>query len=43
MAFFFHSTPEGRVAAFYPSPAGATESLLPLESWNEIAREIRTV
>ncbi len=39
MAFFFHSTPEGRVAAFYPSPAGATESLLPLESWNEIARD----
>jgi len=39
MAFFYHSTPEGRVAAFYPSPAGATESLLPLESWNEIARE----
>jgi hypothetical protein len=39
MAFFFHSSPEGRVAAFYPSPAGATESLLPLDSWNDIARE----
>jgi Family of unknown function (DUF5947) len=39
MAFFFYSSPQGRVAAFYPSPAGATESLLPLESWNEISQE----
>lgn len=39
MAFFFHSSPDAKVAAFYPSPAGATESLLPLDSWNEIARE----
>jgi hypothetical protein len=30
--FFFHST-LGSVAAFYPSPAGATESLLPLDAW----------
>ena len=37
LAFFYRSTPEGRVVAFYPSPAGATESLLPLEAWNEIA------
>ena len=36
MAFFFHSTPDARVVAFYPSPAGATESLLPLETWTEI-------
>lgn len=36
MAFFFRSTPDARVVAFYPSPAGATESLLPLETWNEI-------
>jgi hypothetical protein len=36
LAFFFHSTPAGRVVAFYPSPAGATESLLPLESWQEL-------
>ncbi|MGA7525494.1 MAG: DUF5947 family protein [Acidobacteriaceae bacterium] len=37
MAFFFHSSVEGRVIALYPSPAGAVESLLPLEAWNEIA------
>ncbi len=39
MAFFFHSVPAGRVVALYPSPAGATESLLTLESWEEIVRE----
>lgn len=39
MAFFFHSIPAGRVMALYPSPAGATESLLTFESWEEIARE----
>ena len=38
MAFFFYNTPAARVLAFYPSPAGATESLLPLESWAEIVR-----
>jgi len=37
MAFFFRSSTEGRVIALYPSPAGAVESLLPLEAWNEIA------
>jgi hypothetical protein len=37
MAFFFHSSPENRVMAMYPSPAGATESLLSLEAWSEIA------
>lgn len=37
MAFFFRSSPESRVVAMYPSPAGATESLLSLEAWNEIA------
>jgi hypothetical protein len=36
MAFFFRSTPDARVVAFYPSPAGATESLLPLETWKDI-------
>jgi hypothetical protein len=36
MAFFFRSSLEDRVIALYPSPAGATESLLALESWNEI-------
>ena len=33
MAFFFRSTPAGRVLAFYPGPMGATESLLGLEAW----------
>ena len=39
MAFFFDSSPHGRVIAFYPSPAGATESLLELETWNEVVNE----
>jgi hypothetical protein len=39
MAFLFHSTPHGRVVAFYPSPAGATESLLSLETWNDVVQE----
>jgi Family of unknown function (DUF5947) len=38
MAFFFKSSLEGKVVAMYPSPAGATESLLPLEAWNSIVR-----
>jgi hypothetical protein len=36
MAFFFKSSLENRVIVLYPSPAGATESLLALESWDEI-------
>jgi hypothetical protein len=39
MAFFFRSTPQGKVIALYPSPAGATESLLPLDTWDEIEGE----
>jgi Family of unknown function (DUF5947) len=38
MAFFVASSVEGRVLALYPSPAGATESLLSLESWNDIVQ-----
>jgi hypothetical protein len=38
MAFFFHSTQAGRVVAYYPSPAGPTESLLELDAWEEIER-----
>ena len=34
---FFIKAGDSRVSAFYPSPAGATESLLPLETWNRIA------
>lgn len=37
MAFFFFSSPADRIVALYPSPAGATESLLALEAWEEIA------
>jgi hypothetical protein len=36
MAFLFHNSALGRVVAFYPSPAGATESLLPLDAWREL-------
>jgi hypothetical protein len=36
LAFFFKSSIEGRTVALYPSPAGAVESLLTLEAWNEI-------
>ena len=39
MAFFFRSTPDARVVAFYPSPAGAIESQLPLETWKDIEDE----
>jgi len=38
MAFFFFNSREQRVMAFYPSPAGPTESLLGLEAWEELAR-----
>jgi hypothetical protein len=38
MAFFFHSTRDERVSAFYPSPAGPTESLLRLDAWQDIER-----
>jgi hypothetical protein len=36
MAFLFHSTPEKRPVAFYPGPAGATESLLSLDAWEQL-------
>jgi len=36
MAFFHRSTPDARVVAFYPSPAGATESQLAIETWGEL-------
>lgn len=36
MAFFFKSSLQGKVIALYPSPAGPTESLLPLDTWTEI-------
>jgi uncharacterized protein DUF5947 len=38
IAFFFHNSSLGRTVAFYPSPAGATESLLPLDTWEALQR-----
>jgi hypothetical protein len=38
LAFFVHNSAARRVVAYYPSPAGATESLLDLEVWEEIVR-----
>jgi hypothetical protein len=39
LAFFYSSTHKGKVVACYPSPAGATESLLDLEAWENIRSE----
>jgi Family of unknown function (DUF5947) len=36
IAFLFHSTPDGRPIALYPGPAGATESLLSLDTWAQL-------
>ncbi len=38
MAFFFNSSPADKIIALYPSPAGATESLLDLESWQDLVQ-----
>ncbi|MFC4531215.1 DUF5947 family protein [Sphaerisporangium dianthi] len=35
-AFLFHNSQLGRFAAFYPSPGGATESLLDLSTWDRV-------
>ncbi|HYG75148.1 MAG TPA: DUF5947 family protein [Planctomycetota bacterium] len=37
LAFFLKSTPANKVIAFYPSPAGAVESLLVLDAWHELS------
>jgi hypothetical protein len=39
LAFFYFDSAANKMMAMYPSPAGAIESLLSLESWNEIAAE----
>jgi len=39
LAFFYFDSASGRMMAMYPSPAGATESLLPLDAWTEIAAD----
>jgi hypothetical protein len=45
VAFFFFNSQLGRTTAFYPSPAGATESELPLGAWEELvaANELTTL
>ena len=43
LAFFYHDSAAGKVRAMYPSPAGATESLLSLESWQEIRAQNRAL
>jgi hypothetical protein len=46
LAFFFANSVLGRTVAFYPGPAGATESELPLGAWDRILQshpEVRTV
>lgn len=39
LAFFVKSSTEGRVLALYPSPAGATESMLELAAWADLTEE----
>ncbi|MEP7065928.1 MAG: DUF5947 family protein [Gemmatimonadota bacterium] len=39
IAFLFFNSAQGRTVAFYPSPAGATESLLPLDTWVELSHQ----
>jgi hypothetical protein len=39
MAFFFQSSVADRVIVLYPSPAGATESLLDFASWQELVED----
>ena len=39
LAFFFKGDTPGKVSAFYPGPAGATESLLSFETWGDIENE----
>ena len=36
LAFLFHNSLQARTIAFYPGPAGATESELPLDAWDRI-------
>ena len=41
LAFFYQDSASAKMVAMYPSPAGATESLLSLESWEEIRAQNR--
>jgi hypothetical protein len=39
LAFLFRNSVQGRTVAFYPGPAGATESELPLAAWDRIVAD----
>jgi hypothetical protein len=39
LAFIVYSSPAKKRMALYPSPAGATESLLPLAAWDSLVAE----
>jgi Family of unknown function (DUF5947) len=39
LAFFFRSSAADRVAGFYPSPAGVTECVLDLGSWDQLSAD----
>jgi hypothetical protein len=39
LAFFLDSTPAGCLIVLYPSPAGATESVVAAEAWRTLAEE----
>jgi hypothetical protein len=39
LAYFFHHSGAGKVVVYYPSPAGATESLLDLEYWTAVEEQ----
>jgi hypothetical protein len=43
LAFFYRDGASSRMVAMYPSPAGATESLLSLEAWDEIRAQNRAL
>lgn len=39
LAFLLHNTTAGRIVAFYPSPAGATEALVTVEAWQTLVED----
>jgi hypothetical protein len=39
LAFFHYDSANAKVTALYPSPAGATESLLSFENWKDLVEE----
>jgi hypothetical protein len=43
LAFFMRSSVTGGVVGFYPSPAGATESELALDAWEELVERNRAL